>query len=158
MKPIWGSYNAGVLRLIAHYNTIEGGTAADRLGVTMSASSAYVNSGLMGAAAAHTASGTVAGTSGGVAIGGKIKNYGIGAIIPMGATSFRLGYSTWNGNGLAGQQDDVKLGAGIRQDLSKRTYLHANVASQTRKNNTGSRPDRDNTKNTLWDAGIVHSF
>jgi predicted porin len=158
MMPIWGSFNAGFARFIAHYNKIEGGNTADRLGVTMSAASAYVQSGAMAAAAAHTATGTVAGTSGGVAIDGTINNYGIGAIIPMGANSIRLGYSTWNGNGSAGQKDDVKLGAGIRHDLSKRTYLHANVATQTRKNNTGNRPDRDNTKNTLWDAGVVHAF
>jgi predicted porin len=158
MMPIWGSFNAGFARFIAHYNKIEGGNTADRLGVTMSAASAYVNSGLMGAAAAHTANGTAAGTSGGVAINGTINNYGIGAVIPMGANSIRLGYSTWNGNGSAGQKDDVKLGAGIRHDLSKRTYLQANVATQTRKNNTGSRPDRDSTKNTLWDAGVVHAF
>jgi predicted porin len=158
MTPIWGSYNLGVARVIAHYNTIKGGNTADRLGVTMSAAAAYVNSGQMLAAAAHTASGTVANTSGGVAIDGEIKNWGVGAIIPMGANSIRLGYSTWNGNGSAGQKDDVKLGAGVRHDLSKRTYLHANIATQTRKNNTGSRPDRDNTKNTLWDAGVVHAF
>jgi predicted porin len=158
MTPIWGSYNLGVARVIGHYNTIKGGNTADRLGVTMSASGAYVQSGLMGAAAAHTTAGTAAGTSGGVAIDGEIKNWGVGAIIPMGANSIRLGYSTWNGNGSAGQKDDVKLGAGVRHDLSKRTYLQANVATQTRKNNTGSRPDRDNTKNTLWDAGVVHNF
>jgi predicted porin len=76
----------------------------------------------------------------------------------MGATSIRLGYSTWNGNGTAGQKDDVKMGAGVRYSLSKRTYLHANVATQTRKNNTGTRPDRDNTKNTLFDTGVVHAF
>jgi len=158
MTPIWGSYNLGVARVIGHYNTIKGGNAADRLGVTMSAASAYVNSGQMLPAVAHTAAGTVANTSGGVAINGEIKNWGVGAIIPMGANSIRLGYSTWNGNGSAGQKDDVKLGAGVRHDLSKRTYLHANIATQTRKNNTGSRPDRDNTKNTLWDAGVVHAF
>jgi predicted porin len=158
MTPIWGSYNAGFARVIAHYNSIKGGNAADRLGVTMSAASAYVQSGLMGAAAAHTAAGTVAGTSGGVAIDGEIKNWGIGAIIPMGANSFRVGYSVWNGNGAPGQKDDAKLGLGIRHDLSKRTYLHANVATQTRKNNTGSRPDRDSSKQGLADAGVVHSF
>ena len=145
MTPIWGSYNAGFATLIAHYNTIKGGAAADRTGVTFAAAAAGVNSGSMASAA-------------GVAAGGKIDNYGIGAIIPMGATSIRLGYSTWNGNGTAGQKDDVKMGAGVRYSLSKRTYLHANVATQTRKNNTGTRPDRDNTKNTLFDTGVVHAF
>lgn len=146
MTPIWGSYNAGFARIIAHVNTIKGGAAADRVGVTFAAAASAVNSGAMGTAAA------------GVAAGGKIDNYGIGAVIPMGATSFRLGYSTWNGNGSAGQKDDVKMGAGVQYDLSKRTYLHANVATQTRKNNTGTRPDRDNSKQSLWDVGVVHSF
>ena len=145
MTPIWGSYNLGFATLIAHVNTIKGGTQADRNGVTFSAAAAAVNSGASGASAP-------------VAAGGKIDNYGIGAIIPMGATSIRLGYSTWNGNGSAGQKDDVKMGAGVRYSLSKRTYLHANVATQTRKNNTGTRPDRDNTKNTLFDTGVVHAF
>jgi hypothetical protein len=145
MTPIWGSYNAGFATLIAHYNTIKGGAAADRTGVTFAAASAAVNSGASGASAP-------------VAADGKIDNYGIGAIIPMGAMSFRVGYSTWNGNGSAGQKDDVKMGAGVRYSLSKRTYLHANVATQTRKNNSGATPNVSNAKQGLADAGVVHSF
>ena len=145
MTPIWGSYNLGFATLIAHVNTIKGGTQADRTGVTFSAAAAAVNSGASGASAP-------------VAAGGKIDNYGIGAIIPMGATSIRLGYSTWNGNGSAGQKDDVKMGAGVRYSLSKRTYLHANVATQTRKNNSGATPNISNAKQSLFDTGVVHAF
>jgi predicted porin len=76
----------------------------------------------------------------------------------MGATSIRLGYSTWNGNGSAGQKDDVKMGAGVRYSLSKRTYLHANVATQTRKNNSGATPNVSNAKQSLFDTGVVHAF
>jgi len=146
MTPIWASYDAGVARIFAHYNTIKGGTTADRNQVTFAATASAVPSGLMGAAAAP------------VAADGKIDAYGIGALIPMGANSLRLGYSTWNGNGTAGQKDDTKLAFGVRHDLSKRTFLQANIASETRKNQTGSRPDRDNTKQTTWEAGVVHSF
>jgi len=146
MTPIWASYDAGVARIFAHYNTIKGGTTADRNQVTFAATASAVPSGLMGAAAAP------------VAADGKIDAYGIGALIPMGANSLRLGYSTWNGNGTAGQKDDTKLAFGVRHDLSKRTFLQANIASETRKNQTGTRPDRDNTKQTTWEAGVVHSF
>jgi predicted porin len=76
----------------------------------------------------------------------------------MCATTIRVGYSGWNGNGAAGQQDDTKFGIGLKYDLSKRTYLQTSYATQTRKNNTGTRPDRDNTKQTFIDAGIVHAF
>ncbi len=145
MTPIWASYDLGVVRLIGHYNTIKGGSTLDRTGVTLAATAAAVNSGATGA-------------SGGVAVAGKIDNYGIGAVIPMGANSIRLGYSTWNGNGSAGQKDDVKMAAGIRHDLSKRTYLHANMATQTRKNNTGATPDVSNAKQTFFDMGVVHAF
>jgi len=152
MTPIWGSYNAGFATLIAHYNTIKGGSAADRSAVTMAACAGMIPQGSMAPNTANCAGSQVAAD-------GKIDNYGIGAIIPMGAMSFRLGYSTWNGNGSAGQKDDVKMGAGVRYTLSKRTYLHANVATQTRKNVTAStRDDRTNTKQSLFDTGVVHSF
>ena len=145
MTPIWGSYNAGIARVIGHYNTIKGGSAADRAGVTFAAAASAVNSGAMA-------------SPGPVAADGKITNWGVGAVIPSGAFSYRVGYSTWNGNGAAGQKDDNKFGVGVQYDLSKRTFLHANAAQQTRKNNTGTRPDRDNTKQTLWDVGVAHSF
>lgn len=152
MTPIWGSYDLGVARLIAHYNTIKGGTAAQRGGVTMAACSGMVAYGSMAPNSASCAGSQVAAD-------GKIDNYGIGAVIPMGANSIRLGYSTWNGIGSAGQKDDVKLGAGVRHNLSKRTYLHANAATLTRKNVTAStRDDRTNTKQTLFDLGVVHAF
>jgi len=154
MTPIWASYDAGVARIFAHYNTVKGGTAADRTGVTFAAASSAITSGAMGTATV----GVPANTAAGVAANGEIKAYGIGALIPMGANSLRLGYSTWNGNGSAGQKDDTKLAFGVRHDLSKRTFLQANIASETRKNQTGTRPDRDNTKQTTWEAGVVHSF
>ena len=92
------------------------------------------------------------------AVDGKIKNWTIGATIPMGAATIRTGYSQWNGNGAEGQKDDNKFGLGVKYDLSKRTFIYTDVATQTRKNNTGTRPDRDNTKVTSFDLGVAHSF
>jgi len=144
---IYGNYDLGLAKVFVSNATIKGGTAADRAGVTFAATAAAVPSGTMTAT-----------TTGGVAADGKINNSTIGAIIPMGATSFRVGYSSWNGNGAAGQQTDQKTGLGVRYDLSKRTYIYADVATQTRKNNTGTRPDRDNTTVTYTDFGVAHSF
>jgi len=145
LTQIFGNYNLGVAKVFASTATIKGGTAADRAGVTFAAASSAVNSGSMAA-------------PGGVVAGGEIKNWTVGATVPMGAATLRLGYSGWNGNGAAGQQDDTKFGIGVKYDLSKRTYLQTSFATQTRKNNTGTRPDRDNTKQTFVDAGVVHSF
>jgi predicted porin len=82
-------------------------------------------------------------------------------MMPMGATSLRAGYSVWNGNGSAGQKDDAKLGLGVRHNLSKRTYVYSDIATVTRKNNTGSVSAASNTANTrqmLLDLGVAHSF
>ena len=147
ITQVFGNYNMGVAKLFASYATIEGGTAADRAGVTFAATAAAVNSGSMAPTAV-----------GGVAAGGEIKNWTVGATVPMGATTILVGYSGWNGNGLANQQDDTKFGIGAKYDLSKRTFLQASYATQTRKNNTGTRPDRDNTKQNTIDLGIAHSF
>ena len=146
ITQLYGNYNFGAARIFLSTAQIKGGSAADRAGITFAATAQAVNSGAMGTAAA------------GVAAGGKIENHSIGAIIPMGATSFRVGYSIWDGNGAAGQKKDNKLGLGVRYNLSKRTYVYSDVASQTRKNNTGTRPDRDNTTVRSFDLGLAHSF
>jgi predicted porin len=147
ITQVFGNYNMGVAKLFASYATIEGGTAADRAGVTFAAASSAVNSGSMAPTAV-----------GGVAANGEIKNWTVGATVPMGATTILVGYSGWNGNGSVGQKDDTKFGIGAKYDLSKRTFLQASYATQTRKNNTGTRPDRDNTKQNTIDLGIAHSF
>ena len=145
ITQVYGNYDLGAAKLFASYAMIEGGTAAERaLGGTLAASSSYVNSG--------------AGAAGPVAVGGEIKNWTVGASVPMGATTIRMGYSGWNGNGSAGQLDDTKFGIGLKYDLSKRTYLQTSVASQSRKNNTGTTPDKSNAKQTTFDAGIAHAF
>lgn len=145
ITQLYGNYNLGVAKLFASTATIKGGTTADRAGVTFASAAAGVNSGAMASAA-------------GVAAAGKITNTTIGASVPMGTTTLRAGYSSWNGNGAAGQARDNKVGLGAKYDLSKRTYVYTDLASQTRKNNTGTRPDRDNTTIRSLDLGVAHSF
>lgn len=145
LTQVFGNYNLGVAKVFASSATIKGGTSAERaLGGAIAASSSYVNSGN--------------GAVGPVAVNGEIKNWTVGATVPMGAATLRLGYSGWNGNGSVGQKDDTKFGIGVKYDLSKRTYLQTSYATQTRKNNTGTTPDKDNSKQSFFDAGVVHSF
>lgn len=145
LTQLFGNYNAGVARIFFSTARISGGTAAEQAN---------------GGAYAATAS-NVPGQSAKVAADGTIRAHTVGATIPRGATSFRVGYSTWNGTGAAGQKNDTKLGAGVRYDLSKRTYVYSDLAQTSRKNNTGSVTATGNTANTKqnqFDLGIRHSF
>lgn len=146
LTQAYGNYNLGVAKVFASYATIKGGTTAQRAqGGAFAAAAAAVNSGN--------------GAVGPVAIDGSINNSTIGAAIPMGATTIRVGYSSWNGNGAAGQVRDNKLGLGAKYDLSKRTYVYTDLASQTRKNNTGLAADgKDNSPIRSFDLGVAHSF
>ena len=144
ITQVYGNYDMGVAKLYASNATVKGGTAADRAGVTFAASAAAVPTG---------------GATAQVAAGGKITNNTVGVTVPMGAMSLRAGYSVWNGNGAAGQKDDNKLGFGVKYDLSKRTYIYSDVASQTRKNNTANADaSKSNSKVTSFDLGVAHSF
>ena len=145
ITQIYGNYNMGVAKLFASYAIVEGGTAAEQAAAgTFAASAAAVNTG-------------TAPTQ--VAANGEIKNWTVGATVPMGAATIRVGYSGWNGNGAAGQQDDTKFGLGVKYDLSKRTFIYSNIAQQTRKNFTGTAAaGRDNTSVQLFDLGVGHSF
>lgn len=147
ITQVYGNYDLGAAKVFASYATVKGGTAAERaLAGTFAAASSAVNSGN--------------GAVGPVAVDGKIKNWTIGATAPLSAAAtLRVGYSQWNGNGAAGQKDDNKFGLGVKYDLSKRTFIYTDVASQTRKNNTGTAADgKDNTKVTSFDLGVAHSF
>jgi predicted porin len=145
ITQVYGNYNMGVAKLFASYATIEGGTAAEQAAV-----------GAFAAAASAVNTGT-APTQ--VAAGGEIKNWTVGATVPMGAATIRVGYSGWNGSGAVGQQDDTKFGLGVKYDLSKRSFIYSNIAQQTRKNFTGTAAaGRDNTSVRLFDLGIGHSF
>jgi len=144
ITQVYGNYNLGVAKLFASSATVKGGTAAERAGVTFAAAASAVPTG---------------GATAQVAAGGKIDNVTVGATVPMGAATIRVGYSTWNGNGAAGQKDDTKFGLGVKYDLSKRTYIYTDVASQTRKNNAaGVSPATNDAKITSFDLGVAHSF
>jgi predicted porin len=145
ITQVYGNYNMGVAKLFASYATIEGGTAAEQAAA-----------GAFAAAASAVNTGT-APTQ--VAAGGEIKNWTVGATVPMGAATIRVGYSGWNGSGAVGQKDDTKFGLGVKYDLSKRTFIYSNIAQQTRKNFTGTAAaGRDNTSVQLFDLGVGHSF
>jgi predicted porin len=154
---IYGSYDLGVAKLHAAYGTIKGGTAAERNGLTLAATANNVATGNTAAGSAYSAT---TGT-GIVAVNGEINTWTIGAVVPMGATSLRAGYSVWNGNGAPGQKDDAKLGLGVRHNLSKRTYVYSDIATLTRKNNTGTvdaTGNRAGTRQMQLDLGVAHSF
>jgi len=145
LTQVFGNYNAGVARIFFSTARISGGTTAEQ-----------ANAGTFNASAA-----AVPGQSSRVAADGTISNHTIGATIPMGALSYRVGYSTWNGTGASTQKNDSKLGLGLRYDLSKRTYVYSDLAQTSRKNNSGSvsaTSNTANTKNNQFDLGIRHSF
>jgi len=146
ITQVYGNYNLGVAKVFASSATIKGGSIAEKAAAgTFAAAASAVNSGN--------------GAVGPVAAGGKIDNWTIGATVPMGAATIRAGYSVWNGNGAPGQLDDNKFGLGVKYDLSKRTFIYTDVATQTRKNNTGTAADgKDNTKVNSFDLGVAHSF
>jgi len=137
LTQVFGNYDAGVAKIFFSTARINGGTTAEQANA-----------------------GTVS-VSGKVAADGTINNHTIGATIPMGALSYRVGYSTWNGTGASTQKNDSKLGLGLRYDLSKRTYVYSDLAQTSRKNNTGSvtaTGNTANTKNNQFDLGIRHAF
>ena len=146
ITQVYANYNLGVAKVFASSATIKGGSAEEqRFGGTFAAAASAVNTG------------TTANRQ--VAAGGKIENWTVGATVPMGAATIRVGYSGWNGSGAAGQLDDTKFGLGVKYDLSKRTFIYTDVATQTRKNLTGTAAaGRDNTNVQLFDLGVAHSF
>jgi len=145
ITQVYGNYNLGVAKVFASSATIKGGSAAEQAAAgAFAAPASAVNTG----AAPRQ-----------VAAGGKIENWTVGATVPMGATTIRVGYSSWNGSGAAGQKDDTKFGLGVKYDLSKRTFIYTDVATQTRKNFTGTAAaGRDNTTVQLFDLGVANSF
>jgi len=145
ITQVYGNYNLGVAKVFASSATIKGGSAAEQAAAgTFAAAASAVNT----AKAPRQ-----------VAAGGKIENWTVGATVPMGAATIRVGYSGWNGDGSAGQKDDTKFGLGVKYDLSKRTFIYTDVATQTRKNFTNTAAaGRDNTNVQLFDLGVAHSF
>jgi predicted porin len=145
---LYGTYDLGVARLHFGVSKVEGGTLAERGGATTPMT--------LNALGSRVPTG---GSSAIVAAGGEIDVINIGATIPMGANSFRVGYSRWNGDGSPTAKDDTKLGLGIRHSLSKRTDLYSNVAMQTRKNNVATaNPATSNSRQQSFDLGVQHRF
>ena len=131
-----GNYDLGAAKLYAAYYNTKGGAAADRAGTTFLA----------------TATG-----GGQVGVGGSVKGWTIGSNIPMGAATIRLGYNSWNGNGLAPtDQKENKLGLGVNYALSKRTSIYSDLASQSSKNAVNGLGN--NNRVSFFDLGIAHSF
>lgn len=154
LLQLGGNYDLGAAKLFAGYGNVKGGSAADRATVAFaSTSGGYPLTG------AQNATGTGA-TATQVAAGTTITTWTLGASIPMGATTFRAGYSSYASD-IAGALRDSKLGLGVSYALSKRTYVYSDIASTSRNNNpatTVNNPAYDNSRVTAFDLGIAHSF
>jgi predicted porin len=141
---IGGNYNLGVAKIYVGYGATKGGTAVQRAGVPFYAgSSAYPGS-------------TVP-----VKADAKITAFSVGAAVPVGAMTIRAGFSSVNPDVIQFSTDktDTKLGLGLQYDLSKRTALYTNFASQTRKNNAaGVNPATNDSRITTMDFGMTHRF
>ena len=157
---IGGNYNMGVAKIHAGIYQSKGGSTADRAGTAFAAPAA----GLNGCASTNTkrvaALGANAAVGNNCALGANetINGYTIGAAIPMGASTIRVGYSSYASD-LAGQDRDSKFGLGLNYALSKRTSVYTDIASFTRNNNlTSTNAALDNGNVTQFDIGIAHSF
>jgi predicted porin len=129
-----GNYDLGFAKLYAGYGQAKGGTAADRAGATFLATASSASGG------------------GQVVADGKVNNFSIGANIPFGAATARLGYSGYTGaGGAVGNSKESKLGLGLNYALSKRTAIYTDLASSTRKSAALSKVNQ-------FDMGIAHSF
>ncbi len=150
---IGGNFNMGVAKIYAGYGLTKGGNAAERAN---SAATAFA-----AAAAQYPGASTGSATAGQVKANAKIAAWSVGAAIPMGASTIRVGYSNINPDAIqfATDRSDTKLGVGLEYALSKRTALYTNFASQTRKNNvvTGNKAT-DNSRITAMDFGMTHRF
>jgi predicted porin len=130
-----GNYDLGFAKLYAGYGSAKGGSAADRTGATFLATASNA-------------------TGGGAQViaDGKVNNFSIGANIPFGAATGRLGFSRYDGaGGAAGAPKESKLGLGLNYALSKRTAIYTDLASSTRKAANLSKVNQ-------FDLGIAHAF
>lgn len=74
------------------------------------------------------------------------KRWSIGATVPVGAFTFKAGYTRWK------EEEVRKFGLGLDYALSKRTSLYTDVGKIG-----GDAPD-ELTKKTMFDVGIQHKF
>ena len=97
----------------------------------------------------------------------SLDNWMIGAVMPMGASSFKFSYAKSSGefSDTVRDGDATQLGLGYQYDLSKRTALYANY-SRVKNNNgarfyaSGSGPLNAGTNftSTGYEFGVRHSF
>lgn len=97
----------------------------------------------------------------------SLKNWLVGAVMPMGASSFKFSYAKSSGefSDTVRDGDATQLGLGYQYDLSKRTALYANY-SRVKNNNgarfyaSGSGPLNAGTDftSTGYEFGVRHSF
>jgi len=157
---IGGNYNMGVATIYAGIHQAKGGSAADRAGTAFAA----VASGYPGCASTNTkrtaALGANAAAGNNCALGANetTSGWALGANIPMGAATIRVGYSSFTSD-LAGLDRDSKVGLGLNYALSKRTSIYTDVSSLTRNNNLAStNAALDSGNVTQFDIGINHNF
>lgn len=97
----------------------------------------------------------------------SLDNWMIGAVMPMGASSFKFSYAKSSGefSDTVRDGDATQLGLGYQYDLSKRTALYANYSRV--KNNNGARfyasgsgllNAGTNFTSTGYEFGVRHSF
>jgi predicted porin len=75
-----------------------------------------------------------------------VKRWSIGAKVPLGAVTFKAGFTKWT------DEDIKKLGVGLQYDLSKRTNLYTNVGKVS---GNGASTD---AKKATFDLGVTHAF
>ena len=76
----------------------------------------------------------------------KIKRWSIGAKAPLGAAVLKAGYTKWK------EEDIKKFGIGADYNLSKRTFLYADVGKLSGDGVT------ELQKKTRFDIGVSHKF
>lgn len=75
-----------------------------------------------------------------------VSRYSIGARVPMGASTFKVGYANFT------DENKKKLAAGLDYSLSKRTIVYADVAKPSGSGFTATQ------RETQFDVGIWHKF
>lgn len=155
LAQLGANYDLGVAKLYAGYGRVRGGSLADR-GATAYASGA--STAFIGGLTNGT---SAAAGQGNVTPGGTVTSATIGANIPLGAATVRVGYGRVQGNviGAVRTTADNKLGLGVNYALSKRTSIYSDVALST--NNKVLRNGVAGTsgaRRTAFDLGIAHSF
>jgi predicted porin len=84
--------------------------------------------------------------NGDVSASNDVSRWSIGAKVPMGAVTFKVGYTNWS------DEEVKKFGLGLQYDLSKRTNLYTNMGKVSGDGATSA------AKKTTFDVGVTHAF